>query len=97
MNTFSPHLLVTPSILCTYEPPSSHLPPATINNLLTKLPLCFSCFFTGGKTVSIHVDPRKLPPGVHVAFVRVFDERNASLGPVCNVPITVVKPEVIHI
>jgi len=49
----------------------------------------------GGKTVSLFVDPSKLPPGVHVAFVRGYEEAHEELGPQFEIPITIVRPEVI--
>ena len=59
-------------------------------------------FAEGGKTIGVHVDPRQLPQaaqeqgaGVHVAFVRAYDERYPTAGPLCTIPVTVVKPEVI--
>lgn len=49
-----------------------------------------------GKAVSIFVDPRNLPTGVHVEFVRVFDtSRPKSLGPIVQIPVTVVRPVVV--
>ena len=49
----------------------------------------------GSKTISIFIDPRDLPPGVHVAFVRGYDEAYPELGPQFQIPITVVRPEII--
>lgn len=48
-----------------------------------------------GKIISVQVDPTKLIPGVHVEFIRAFDESNPNKGCVFKIPITVVKPEVI--
>lgn len=49
-----------------------------------------------GKQVSIFVDPRALPTGVHVEFVRVFDtSRQRSLGPILLIPVTVVRPIIV--
>jgi len=48
-----------------------------------------------GKTFSIFVDPTKLSSGVHVGFVKAYDEARPGAGPIFEVPITVVKPELI--
>lgn len=49
------------------------------------------------KTFSVQVDPRGLPTGsLNVAFVRGFDESQpAESGPIFELPVTVVRPEVI--
>ena len=39
--------------------------------------------------------PRVQGAGVHVAFIRMYDERFPDAGPLCTVPITVIKPEAI--
>lgn len=49
----------------------------------------------GSKTLAIFIDPRGLPPGVHVAFVRGCDEAHPELGPQFQIPITVIRPEII--
>ena len=49
----------------------------------------------GSKSIAIFIDPRDLPPGVHVAFVRGYDEGHPELGPQFQIPITVVRPEII--
>ena len=49
----------------------------------------------GSKSIAIFIDPRDLPPGVHVAFVRGCDEGHPELGPQFQIPITVVRPEII--
>lgn len=49
-----------------------------------------------GKQFAVQVDPRRLTPGLHVAFVRAYDESlPPERGPVFQVPVTVVKPELI--
>lgn len=47
-----------------------------------------------GKLISIQVDPTKLSPGVHVEFIRAYDENNLEKGCVFKIPVTVVKPQV---
>lgn len=49
----------------------------------------------GGKTLSVYVDCRNLPPGVHVAFIKGYDEAFPDLGPQFQIPVTVVRPETI--
>lgn len=49
----------------------------------------------GSKTIAIFIDPRGLPPGVHVAFVGGCDEAHPELGPQFRIPITVIRPEII--
>ena len=48
-----------------------------------------------GKTFSIYVDPTKLPLGINNCFVKAYDEARPGAGPIFEVPITVVKPELI--
>ena len=48
-----------------------------------------------GKLISVQVDPTKLCPGVHVEFIRAYDENNRQKGCVFKIPVTVVRPEVI--
>mmetsp|Transcript_19090 Transcript_19090/g.31942 ORF Transcript_19090/g.31942 Transcript_19090/m.31942 type:complete len:1345 (-) Transcript_19090:227-4261(-) len=48
-----------------------------------------------GKVISVQIDPTKLSTGVHVEFIRAYDESNPSKGSVFKIPITIVKPEVI--
>jgi tripeptidyl-peptidase II len=50
----------------------------------------------GGKTLSVFIDCRALPPGVHVAFVKGYDEAFPDLGPQFQIPVTVVRPETIR-
>jgi tripeptidyl-peptidase-2 len=47
------------------------------------------------KVITVSVDPSKLLPGVHVAFVNVYDEANMERGVLFRVPVTVCKPVVI--
>ena len=47
----------------------------------------------GGKTLALFIDPRDLPPGVHVASVNGYDESHMELGPRFRIPITVVRSE----
>lgn len=49
-----------------------------------------------GKDIQVYLDPTGLTEGLHVEFIRAFDEDNLQLGPIFSIPITVVKPEVIH-
>jgi hypothetical protein len=50
----------------------------------------------GGKTINVHVDPRQLPVGVHVAFVKGYDMSwDEKVGPAVVIPVTVVRPEVV--
>ena len=49
----------------------------------------------GGKTISLFVDPRDLPPGVNVGFVRGYSETPGAVGAQFEIPVTVVRPEVI--
>ena len=49
----------------------------------------------GGKTISLFVDPRELPPGVNVAFVRGYSEAPGAVGAQFEIPVTVIRPETI--
>lgn len=55
----------------------------------------YAVLYSAGKVISIQVDPSKLSPGLYCEFVRVFDETRSDLGPVCSIPITVTKPNVL--
>ena len=48
---------------------------------------------TVGKTISVLVDPRQLPVGLHVAFVRGYDESAPEKGAIFEVPVVVIRPE----
>ena len=50
----------------------------------------------GGKTLSVFIDCRALPPGVHVAFIKGYDEAFPDLGPQFQIPVTVVRSETIR-
>lgn len=47
------------------------------------------------KTFTISVDPTSLPPGLSVGFVKAYEENNKKRGVLFQVPVTVLKPEVI--
>ena len=47
------------------------------------------------KVIEVQVDPRGLSVGVHTSFVYGYDERDIGHGPIFEIPVTVVKPEVI--
>jgi hypothetical protein len=50
----------------------------------------------GGKVINVHLDPRQLPVGVHVAFVKGYDMSwDEKVGPAVVIPVTVVRPEVV--
>lgn len=48
-----------------------------------------------GKTFSIYVDPTKLSSGVHNGFVKAYDETRPGAGPIFEVPVTVIKPDLV--
>lgn len=49
----------------------------------------------GGKSISIYVDPRSLPTGLHVEFVSAYDAAKPLMhGAVFKIPITVIRPEI---
>eukprot|EP01041_Mallomonas_annulata_P006918 gene6918-14055_t len=50
---------------------------------------------TVGKTFNILIDPRDLEIGLHTGFVYGYDESNPAKGALFEVPVVVVKPEVI--
>ncbi|XP_046674553.1 tripeptidyl-peptidase 2-like [Homalodisca vitripennis] len=47
------------------------------------------------RAISIRVDPRGLPPGVHNTCVRAYDVNKPEKGPVFKVEVTVVQPHVL--
>lgn len=49
----------------------------------------------GGKVFNVTVDPRVLDEGVHVGFIRGFDDANREKGPVFEVCVTVVRPFIV--
>lgn len=47
------------------------------------------------KVFTITVDPSQLPSGVHVAFVRAFEEGNREKGFIFQVPVVITKPQIV--
>ena len=52
----------------------------------------FFMLMHNGRSFNVEVDPTKLPPGVHTAFIYGYDTTNPELGPRFHVPITITKP-----
>ena len=48
---------------------------------------------SGGRRLSIKVDPTRLPPGVHYAEICGYDSTSPERGPLFRLPITVVRPQ----
>ncbi|KAJ3145495.1 tripeptidyl-peptidase II Tpp2 [Irineochytrium annulatum] len=53
----------------------------------------FVMMHSEGRNFLIHVDPTKLPPGLHFAEVIGIDTNQRDAGPLFKIPITVCKPE----
>uniref|UniRef100_A0A1B0GJ21 Tripeptidyl-peptidase 2 n=1 Tax=Lutzomyia longipalpis TaxID=7200 RepID=A0A1B0GJ21_LUTLO len=54
------------------------------------LDLCYSA-----RSFFVRIDPTGLQPGVHQSSIRAYDTKNVDKGPVFEVPITVVQPNVV--
>lgn len=52
----------------------------------------FFMLMHNGRSFNIEVDPTKLAPGVHTAFIYGYDTTKPELGPRFHVPITITKP-----
>ncbi len=40
----------------------------------------------------VEVDPRGLPPGLHAAEIRIFEDGTTDRGPLVQIPVTVIRP-----
>lgn len=52
----------------------------------------FFMLMHNGRSFNVEVDPTKLAPGVHTAFIYGYDTTKPELGPRFHVPITIAKP-----
>ena len=51
----------------------------------------------GGRGFGFQVDPTRLEPGFHFGQIHAYDANARNLGPLFSVPITITKPDPIHI
>ena len=57
----------------------------------------YALLLQSGKQISIYIDPRKLPIGLHVEFIKIYDvNRPLSNGPIIKIPITVIRPVILQ-
>jgi tripeptidyl-peptidase-2 len=54
-------------------------------------------FAQSGKTFNVEVDPTGLPEGLHTASIKAYSYHNPESGFLFQVPITVIKPEVVSL
>jgi tripeptidyl-peptidase-2 len=52
----------------------------------------FFMLMHNGRSFKFEVDPTKLDPGVHTAFIYGYDTTKPELGPRFHIPITIAKP-----
>lgn len=48
-----------------------------------------------GRVISVIVDPTKLEPGLHVHYIRGYDISNEAKGPILEIPVTIIVPEIL--